>query len=93
MRLNAAQRAVSSAVERFVYTEDVGGSIPSPPTMSGLLPARRSPSIWYTCVVSIAIVVASNAAVRIRYNVDRDGLNFCRLARVREVKACSGPLW
>jgi hypothetical protein len=25
--------AVSSAVERFVYTEDVGGSIPSPPTM------------------------------------------------------------
>ena len=24
--------AVSSAVERFVYTEDVGGSIPSPPT-------------------------------------------------------------
>jgi hypothetical protein len=25
-------RAVSSAVERFVYTEDVGGSIPSPPT-------------------------------------------------------------
>ncbi len=26
-------RAVSSAVERFVYTEDVGGSIPSPPTI------------------------------------------------------------
>jgi hypothetical protein len=25
-------RAASSAVERFVYTEDVGGSIPSPPT-------------------------------------------------------------
>ena len=25
-------RVVSSAVERFVYTEDVGGSKPSPPT-------------------------------------------------------------
>ena len=28
-------RVVSSAVERFVYTEDVGGSKPSPPTKSG----------------------------------------------------------
>ena len=26
------KRAVSSAVERFVYTEVAGGSIPSPPT-------------------------------------------------------------
>jgi hypothetical protein len=25
-------RAISSAVERFLYTEDVGGSIPSSPT-------------------------------------------------------------
>ena len=32
-RLEMAGREVSSAVERFVYTEDVGGSIPSPPTM------------------------------------------------------------
>lgn len=40
---NAARqtaRAVSSAVERFVYTEDVGGSIPSPPTSR-----RFSPTI------------------------------------------------
>src|SRR5215475_1919336 len=38
-------RAVSSAVERFVYTEDVGGSIPSPPTMfSRTLPAYDEPS-------------------------------------------------
>jgi hypothetical protein len=29
-------RAVSSAVERLVYTEDVGGSIPSPPTIGRL---------------------------------------------------------
>ena len=37
------QRAVSSAVERFVYTEDVGGSIPSPPTILALAaaPVRR----------------------------------------------------
>ena len=33
--LNAMDRAVSSAVERFVYTEDVGGSNPSPPTRNG----------------------------------------------------------
>lgn len=29
---NKVPRAVSSAVERFVYTEVVGGSNPSPPT-------------------------------------------------------------
>ena len=29
-------RVVSSAVERFVYTEDVGGSKPSPPTKTGI---------------------------------------------------------
>ena len=34
------RRAVSSAVERLVYTEDVGGSIPSPPTI--FLGARLS---------------------------------------------------
>lgn len=30
--LDRPDRAVSSAVERFVYTEDVGSSILSPPT-------------------------------------------------------------
>jgi hypothetical protein len=30
------QRAISSAVERFVYTEDVGGSIPSSPTTTAV---------------------------------------------------------
>src|SRR5215831_4226979 len=34
-------RAVSSAVERLLYTQDVGGSNPSPPT--GLNYARRPP--------------------------------------------------
>src|ERR1700732_273710 len=35
-------RAISSAVERFLYTEDVGGSIPSSPTSPLLLPSDRS---------------------------------------------------
>ncbi len=35
-RYPTPQRAVSSAVERLVYTERVGGSKPSPPTMKGL---------------------------------------------------------
>jgi hypothetical protein len=38
MRLD---RAVSSAVERFVYTEDVGGSKPSLPTICQMGDAMR----------------------------------------------------
>ncbi len=38
-------RAVSSAVERLVYTEDVGGSIPSPPTMFASRAAPIAPAI------------------------------------------------
>jgi hypothetical protein len=45
-------RAISSAVERFLYTEDVGGSIPSSPTISHtrarrdncMTPCLRAPS-------------------------------------------------
>ena len=37
-------RAVSSAVERFVYTEDVGGSIPSPPTIVSPVPHGPAPA-------------------------------------------------
>ena len=41
-----AERAVSSAVERLLYTQDVGGSIPSPPTMHVVLAATaHSPRI------------------------------------------------
>src|SRR5206468_1436784 len=36
--------AVSSAVERFVYTEDVGGSIPSPPTIPRASLSRTNPA-------------------------------------------------
>src|SRR5262245_1226690 len=36
------KRAVSSVVERFVYTEDVGSSTLSPPTILALPPAARS---------------------------------------------------
>src|SRR5258708_15357347 len=35
-----AGRAISSAVERLVYTENVGGSIPSSPTKNPTLSAR-----------------------------------------------------
>jgi len=35
------QRAISSAVEHLVYTERVGGSIPSSPTTTGLAAAAR----------------------------------------------------
>ena len=34
MPLNEWHRVVSSVVERLVYTEDVGGSKPSPPTIN-----------------------------------------------------------
>ena len=39
--LNRSSGAVSSEVERLLYTQDVGGSIPSPPTNLGLLPNRQ----------------------------------------------------
>jgi hypothetical protein len=37
----ASGRAISSAVERLVYTEDAGGSIPSSPTTTNLNIMRR----------------------------------------------------
>ena len=39
--VEGARGAVSSAVERFVYTEDVGGSIPSLPTILPAGPGDR----------------------------------------------------
>ena len=36
-RYESTARVVSSVVERLVYTEDVGGSKPSPPTEDSFL--------------------------------------------------------